>query len=229
MTIQVDVVRVFTDDRGEHGNPLGIVLDQDVDAADRQRIAAELGYSETIFVRPPGPGGTRAQARIFTPAKELPFAGHPTVGLSWWLRDRGTPIDTLEVPAGPVAVRYDGDVTWVGARADWAPPFVLDQRPAPEDVDRCSSGDFADAAEWYVWAWTGETAGTVRARMFAPAFGIPEDEATGAAAVRLTAHLGRNLDITQGRGSRIRTAWLSDGRVEVGGHVERCESRSLAR
>ncbi|MDV2475792.1 PhzF family phenazine biosynthesis protein [Rhodococcus zopfii] len=228
MTIRVDVVRVFTDDRGEHGNPLGIVLDDDVAATDRQRIAAELGYSETIFVEPPRPGGTRARARIFTPTTELPFAGHPTVGLSRWLGERGTPIDILEVPAGPVAVRYADDVTWVCARAEWAPPFVLDRRPSADDVDRCSPDDYAGAAESYVWAWTDEPAGAVRARMFAPAFGIPEDEATGAAAVRLTAHVGRDLDIIQGCGSRIRTAWLPDGRVEVGGRVARGASRALA-
>ncbi len=72
MTLQLDVVRVFTDDRGQHGNALGIVLDADVGAAggrpragtaERQRIAAELGYSETIFVEPPpGPVG-RVHAR----------------------------------------------------------------------------------------------------------------------------------------------------------------------
>lgn len=237
MTLQLDVVRVFTDDRGQHGNALGIVLDADVGAAggrpragtaERQRIAAELGYSETIFVEPPRPGGTRARARIFTPAVELPFAGHPTVGLSWWLRDRGTPIETLEVPAGPVSVRYTGDIVRVSARTEWAPAFVLEQRPSADDVERCSPGDRADTAESYVWAWTDEAVGAVRTRMFAPAFGIPEDEATGAAAVRLTAHLRRDLDITQGRGSRIRTTWLPDGRVEVGGRVERCASRTLA-
>ncbi len=46
-----------------------------------------------------------AHARIFTPATELPFAGHPTVGASWWLRDIGRPVRTLQVPAGVVQVQ----------------------------------------------------------------------------------------------------------------------------
>ena len=54
--------------------------------ADRQRIATELGYSETIFIDVPERDASTAHARIFTPATELPFAGHPTVGASWWLR-----------------------------------------------------------------------------------------------------------------------------------------------
>ncbi|MYW35170.1 PhzF family phenazine biosynthesis protein, partial [Streptomyces sp. SID2119] len=49
--------------------------------------------------------------------------------------------------------------------------------------------------------------------------GIVEDEATGAAALLLSAHLGRALNITQGRGSQILTAPAPDGTVEVGGRV----------
>lgn len=70
--------------------------------ADRQHIATELGYSETIFVTLPDPGTRTAHAHIHTPTTELPFAGHPTVGASWWLKERGTPIRTLQVPAGLV-------------------------------------------------------------------------------------------------------------------------------
>jgi predicted PhzF superfamily epimerase YddE/YHI9 len=60
-------------------------------------------------------------------------------------------------------------------------------------------------------------AGIVRARVFPRRLGIDEDEATGAAAVRLSASLGRQLDIRQGRGSRILARPLGDGRVEIGG------------
>ncbi len=56
-----------------------------------------------------------------------------------------------------------------------------------------------------MWSWIDEEAGVLRERVFAEPFGIPEDEATGAAAIALTARLGRPLDIRQGRGSRILT------------------------
>ena len=80
MGTDVTVVRVFTDPEGNFGNPLGVVDAQTVAPADRQALATQLGYSETIFVDNPASGATTAHARIFTPTTELPFAGHPTVG-----------------------------------------------------------------------------------------------------------------------------------------------------
>ena len=97
MAIDVTVLRVFTDPDGNFGNPLGVVDASTADPGDRQRIATELGYSETVFIDLPAPGTSTAHARIYTPATELPFAGHPTVGAAWWLRDIGTPIHTLQV------------------------------------------------------------------------------------------------------------------------------------
>src|ERR1700694_2277567 len=111
MSIDVTVLRVFTDSEGKFGNPLGVVDASTVPPAGRQRIATQLGYSETIFVDLPSPASTTAQAHIYTPATELPFAGHPTVGASWWLRDKGTPIRTMQVPAGIVQVSYQGEGT----------------------------------------------------------------------------------------------------------------------
>src|SRR3712207_1371418 len=111
MAIDVDVLRVFTDSDGRFGNPLGVVDATAVDPADWQRVAAELGYSETIFIDIPAAGATTTHLRIFTPATELAFAGHPTVGAAWWLRERGTPVRTLQVPAGIVQVSYDDDLT----------------------------------------------------------------------------------------------------------------------
>src|ERR1700761_1257226 len=113
MSVDVTVLRVFTDAAGDFGNPLGVVDAATVDLKQHQPIAAELGYSETIFVDVPAADGTSASARIYTPATELPFAGHPTVGAAWWLRSIGRPIDTLHTPAGVVRVHYDRDITAV--------------------------------------------------------------------------------------------------------------------
>ena len=107
MAIDVTVLRVFTDPDGKYGNPLGVVDAGTVEPTDRQRIATQLGYSETIFIDLPQSGASTAHARIHTPAIELPFAGHPTVGASWWLQEQGTPVKTLQVPAGIVQVAYD--------------------------------------------------------------------------------------------------------------------------
>ncbi len=63
------------------GNPLAVVLDSDgLDGAAMQRIAREFNLSETVFVSEPHDPVNAARIRIFTPATELPFAGHPTVG-----------------------------------------------------------------------------------------------------------------------------------------------------
>ena len=71
---------VFTEERFG-GNPLAVVLDADgLDGARMQRIAREFNLSETVFVLKPEHAAHTARVRIFTPARELPFAGHPTVG-----------------------------------------------------------------------------------------------------------------------------------------------------
>lgn len=71
---------VFTD-TALAGNPLAVVLDADgLDDAAMQAIAREFNLSETVFVAPPAESRHRAALRIFTPARELPFAGHPTIG-----------------------------------------------------------------------------------------------------------------------------------------------------
>jgi trans-2,3-dihydro-3-hydroxyanthranilate isomerase len=71
---------VFTD-RAFTGNPLAVVEDADALAeADMQRIAREFNLSETIFLQSPRDPINTARVRIFTPASELPFAGHPIVG-----------------------------------------------------------------------------------------------------------------------------------------------------
>jgi trans-2,3-dihydro-3-hydroxyanthranilate isomerase len=71
---------VFTDRRFA-GNPLAVVLDAGgLETAAMQAIAREFNHPETVFVFPPAERAHRARVRIFTPARELPFAGHPTVG-----------------------------------------------------------------------------------------------------------------------------------------------------
>ncbi|MDT5214467.1 MAG: hypothetical protein QOK18_2706 [Mycobacterium sp.] len=223
MAIDVSVLRVFTDSAGNFGNPLGVVDTSLVAPRDQQRVATELGYSETIFVDLPGAGASTARAHIFTPTTELPFAGHPTVGLSWWLKNRGTPIKTLQVPAGVVQVEYEarpnGEFTIIRARAEWAPDFSIYELDSVDEVLGADPDDYSDDVEHYVWAWIDRDAGTIRSRLFASHLGILEDEATGAAAVRITDYLSRDLEITQGQGSQLSTRWSAEGWVKVAGRV----------
>ena len=92
------------------GNPLAVVLDAvGLGDAAMQAVAAEIGLSETVFVLPPD-GDAAARLRIFTPARELPMAGHPVVGTAWVLRREGrlAGAGALETGVGPLAVSAEG-------------------------------------------------------------------------------------------------------------------------
>lgn len=204
MSVDVTVLRVFTDPAGNFGNPLGVVDAATVEPDRYQRIATELGYSETIFVGLPAADGTAADARIYTPLTELAFAGHPTVGASWWLRWIGMPMHTLQVPAGLVQVNYDDDIVTVIARSDWSPEFAIHDLDSVDELAAADPADYSDDVAHYLWAWVDESAGSLRSRMFAPNLGVAEDEATGSAAVRITDYLSRDLHIIQGQGSASR-------------------------
>jgi len=219
---EYQLLRVFCNESGDGGNPLAVFLDgAQVPPERRQAVAAELGLSETVFVD----DSARGELRIFTPAVEMPFAGHPTVGAAWLLRERGHEPRSLQVPAGELPVRYDGDAAFVAGRPEWAPDFQLAQLADAAEVEALNGPpgghDLVDA-----WAWIDENAGTVRSRVFPPRLGIDEDEATGAAAVRLCAALGRPIDIRQGRGSRILARPLED-RIEIGGTAVAVSTESL--
>lgn len=206
---QLHLLRVFCSDDGSGGNPLGVFLQgAEVPAERRQAVAADLGLSETVFVD----DAERGEIRIFTPAVELDFAGHPTVGTAWLLEG----VNALRPPAGEIAVTREDDVVYVAARPEWGPPHELKQLDSPEAIDALEGPpDGMDLVT--TWAWIDERAGVMRARVFLLRIGIPEDEATGSAATKLCAHAGRPIDIRQGRGSRLLARPAADGFVEVGG------------
>jgi predicted PhzF superfamily epimerase YddE/YHI9 len=217
---RLHIVKVFVGESGG-GNPLGVFLDgREVSEGERQRVAAELGFSETVFVDDPG----RGELRIFTPQTELPFAGHPLVGTAWLLAEKGMGVPVLRPPAGEVTVRFDGDLTFISGRPEWAPPFEHVEFGLPVEVEALE-GPPEGKDLVGVWAWQDRGAGVVRARVFAPRVGVDEDEATGAHAVRLVARLGRKLVIRQGKGSLILAEPRADGSVEIGGRTELVEVR----
>jgi predicted PhzF superfamily epimerase YddE/YHI9 len=222
-TTELHVLRVFTGPDGRGGNPLGVFLDGAlIPAARRQAVATELGFSETVFVDDPAEGAIR----IFTPGRELPFAGHPTVGTAGLFRETGAPATTLRPPAGEVPTRHDEAGTWVRARPEWIHPIVVEQLASAAEVEAQPLQSLGTPGR-YVWAWIDEPAGTLRSRYFATDVGIVEDEATGAAAVLMGSRLGRPLTIRQGVGSEILVRPQPDGSIEIGGRVELIETRAF--
>jgi predicted PhzF superfamily epimerase YddE/YHI9 len=220
---ELHVLRVFVNDEGEWGNGLGVFLDgPEVPEERRQAVATELGFSETVFVD----DRERGELRIFTPAVEFPFAGHPLVGTAWLLAREGSPVDLLRPPAGEVGVRREDGVTFIEADPAWAPISEYVQLPHPARVGDLTEAPI-DAGDVFAWAWIDEAAGTIRARCFAPAVGIAEDEATGSAVLALSARLGRKIVVHQGHGSVLVARPLPGGRAEVGGEVVVDEVREL--
>jgi predicted PhzF superfamily epimerase YddE/YHI9 len=217
---QLQLLRVFCVEDGSGGNPLAVFADgAEVPPERRQAVAADLGLSETVFVD----DRRRGEVRIFTPAVELDFAGHPAVGAAWLLEG----VEALRTQAGEVPVTRDDGVVFVASRPAWGPPFELEQLGSPGEVDALDGppgGHDLIAA----WAWLDEAAGTVRARVFPVRIGIREDEATGSAATKLAAEIGRPIDIRQGRGSRILARPRTDGLVEIGGLCAVDERRDYA-
>jgi predicted PhzF superfamily epimerase YddE/YHI9 len=219
---ELTVLRVFIGPDGRGGNPLGVFLDGGaIPPGRRQAVALDLNFSETVFVDDRAEG----RVRIFTPARELPFAGHPSVGTAWLLHETGTPITVLRPPAGDVPVRRDEERTWVTADPTWVShPFRFDQLATPDAVDGCTPPQLGEPGV-YVWAWIDESGGELRSRCFPTDFGILEDEATGLAAVMLGGQLRRPLTIRQGVGSEIIVRPQPDGMVEIGGLVELVDRR----
>jgi trans-2,3-dihydro-3-hydroxyanthranilate isomerase len=295
MALNYHTLDVFTD-RRFGGNPLAVVHDADaLDAAAMQTIAREFNLSETVFVSKPDNPADSAKLRIFSPGRELPFAGHPTVGTAILLAELRAPlingereaIIVLEQPIGTVRVG-------VRLRAGQAPFAEFDAPKLPQKLGSIAARDrLADAlgllpreigfenhnalrlnagnsfayvpvvslvaigkarvngAHWAeafpasevdgVYLYTREcvhNGSAFHARMFAPHLGVPEDPATGSAAVGFAAVVNefdtlpdgahrRTVEqgLEMGRPSTIMlTLVVAGGRLEtvrIGGHAVR--------
>jgi trans-2,3-dihydro-3-hydroxyanthranilate isomerase len=284
---------VFTSRRFE-GNQLAVFLDgRELNSPTMQAIAREMNFSESTFVLPPERPDTDVRMRIFTPASELPMAGHPTIGSTFALAHDGVIASnrqrfTFGLGVGPTPVEMqwrDGALAF--AWMDQLPPDLRRAENSAEDLTRAVAVEHdayastrlpieeiscgvpyvllplvsraaVDSAEPDTAAFRairsafgkehiailvfttegGEDGATVYSRMFAPAFGVVEDPATGSAAGPLGCYLVRhgivprdradaivNLQgVAMGRPSRIHIAITSAdenaiSRVQVGGQA----------
>lgn len=110
------IVNVFAEER-LGGNPLAVFEDgSDLDGETMQALALQFNLSETTFILPSQ--SATARVRIFTPTFEMPFAGHPTLGTAQVVRAlNGGDEVTLEMPAGVIPVRAQGDLWTLEAKA----------------------------------------------------------------------------------------------------------------
>jgi trans-2,3-dihydro-3-hydroxyanthranilate isomerase len=130
------ILDVFAE-RTYAGNQLAVIEDAgDLTDEEMAAVAAEMDYSETTFLESTTPHEGSWPTRIFTPEGEIPFAGHPTLGTAWTVREHlaeGTPETvTLDLPVGEVPVRWeDGDEgkRTAGSTDDPDPVPTMTQRP----------------------------------------------------------------------------------------------------
>lgn len=252
MARQCQILRVFTREESG-GNHLGVVTDlTGLTSEGMQAIATDLGYSETIFC---DLTGDVPMARIFTPATELPFAGHPLVGLGWYLNDvLPDPVDRIHYQVDEARITSEGPVTWIEAKGgqpvesiDPPPlggevavsvlmpiPYMVIQFMAPRQIAELVPPP-SSLGDVYVWAW--EDPGRVaKVRFFADEAGVPEDPATGSAAFALASYfrsIGQpdgSIVIHQGdeigHPSTVRLRW-DEANSSIGGTVVRDEVRLL--
>jgi trans-2,3-dihydro-3-hydroxyanthranilate isomerase len=148
------IADVFTE-RRFGGNQLAVFIDgEGLEAATMQDIAREMNYSETTFLLPPTEGGDY-RVRIFTPAQELPFAGHPCVGTGHVIvADRmkewgeGLATLTLETGVGPIRVTVQTENGRAGHTTMTQPlPQVKATFPDQERLARALSLDATDLTE----------------------------------------------------------------------------------
>ncbi|MEU2168583.1 PhzF family phenazine biosynthesis protein [Micromonospora chersina] len=220
-TLAYEIVDVFTD-RPFAGNPLAVVFGAEGLATEQmQALAVEFNLSETVFVLPPTQVGATYRARIFTPAAELPFAGHPSVGAAVTASRRGLfdvgrvtqecGAGVLPIEVTPTGATLTGGTPTLGPELDPEPLLEMAGLTAadhagpaprvagcglefpylpvrPDAVARARVN--AAAAERYgvehvsVFSWDADSQ-TAHARVFVPGLGVPEDPATGSAALGL--------------------------------------------
>lgn len=145
------------------GNPAAVVDGDDIPSDVMQRIALNQKLSETVFLLPPGSSENHARLRIFTPAAEIPFAGHPTLAAAHTLMTSGRaalkPGEALRLETGAGIVPVEVTIGNKPVAAAGEPPFYsMTQQPptfapSPYPLDEIASwlglqrGDVVRAAE----------------------------------------------------------------------------------
>lgn len=223
----VKVLRVFANQEGQYGNPVGIVVDSErkYDDLNRRHISAATGFSETVFIN----SLSDRSISIYNPENEIPFAGHAVVGVVFFLEEYlKKPVKQVTGLNGPIEAWSASSLTWVKTELRNTPPWNYEQLPNAADVEKVSMKEASVKEHTFVWAWINKDDGVVRARTFASDWGIPEDEANGSGCMKLAAELGKSLTIYHGKGSIIYARSTSSGWAEVGGLVTKANDLILS-
>lgn len=187
MRLDYRTLNVFTDgDDPFSGNPLCIFEDATgLSTEDMQSLARQLNLSETSFITPSSEVGVTADVRIFTPNYEMPFAGHPTLGTAYVVRELFGAGDAvvLRMPAGDIPVRFADKVWTLQAN----PPVVSKVDVAHSDLAKMIGLTIDSLAAEALWVDTGTV------QLILP-LATPDQVRTAAADPRLLAEFATRPD-----------------------------------
>ena len=175
--MQMHVYRVFCDKDGNHGNPVGVIFDveQTLDTQQRQQIATGSGYSECVFVN----DVDDCSINIFSPQREIPFAGHAALGTAYAIIDQHNSVpEHLEGVEGRIVVTKEDELLWVQSELQATPCWWHEKVESVEVLEDLPGPQSDNQTHTQLWTWLDETKGHVRARTFAVDWGIPEDSPT---------------------------------------------------
>lgn len=212
------VLKVFVNEKGEFGNPVGIVVDteQKLNKDERLKMTIDSGFSEVVFVN----SIQNKEISIYCPQNEIAFAGHAVVGTAYFLsQEYNQPVTQLKSSGGVIETWREGELIWARGSLVILPNWNFEQLDNVESVEKLIVGETINKEHTFVWAWIDEAKGLIRARTFANDWGIPEDEANGSGSMRLAATLKREIMVIHGKGSVIHARQSRDNNAEVGGLV----------
>lgn len=224
--VEAAVLNVFADDEGGHGNPVGVVIDenQHLDSEERLKISQTLGFSESVFVN----SLETMSISIYNPRQEIAFSGHAAIGAAWYIEHfLGQPVSALAGLEGTIRAWSEGDLGWVETELRSTPPWCIEKVESVAVLEELTGPLDTIQDHTLLWAWIDETAGKVRGRTFASAWGIVEDEANGSGCMRLASVLGRVIEVRHGVGSVVYARPERPGCTAAGGRVSIRETRSV--
>ncbi len=198
----MNIVKVFVNQNGEYGNPVKIQVDEDktIPNDERQRTATNSGLSEIVFIN----NLKTNDISIFSPTREIPFAGHAVIGTVFFLeKQKGHLINNILSMGTNISVRHENEKIWVCAELSKMPEWNFKQLESANEVDKLGISNTSDLEHCVVWSWVNEKKGIIRARTFAPDRLILEDEANGSGALLLSTKLQKAIKIIHGKGSII--------------------------
>lgn len=217
-TINVYVLRVFTDINGDFGNSATVVIDEGRQISDtaRKNLVQMLGNGETVFVN----STTEKDISIGHPQGEIDFAGVAALAAASILFDGDAILSqNLNGRAGEIIVSQQDNLFWAQASLASMPPW---QHKEFKTAGLVESIILTETLSWQptmVWAWLNKEKSLIRARTFAAQWGIPEAQGNGSGSMMLAAIIGREIEIKHGKGSIIFARLVDDNSAEIGRRV----------